>query len=71
MNYDPQGWSKGEHTHSVHILITIIVGRMEFVIADQRFVVEPGDELSCPAHAVHSAGNLHDGASHTMESSHW
>ncbi len=63
------GWSKGEHTHPVHIIVTMIVGRMEFIIAGQRFVVEPGDELLYPAHAVHSARNLHDGASHMMESS--
>ncbi|PYO33719.1 MAG: hypothetical protein DMD86_10260 [Candidatus Rokuibacteriota bacterium] len=62
---------KGEHTHPVHIIVTMIVGRMEFIIAGQRFVVEPGDELLYPAHAVHSARNLHDGASHMMESSRW
>jgi len=62
---------KGEHTHPVHIIVTMIVGRMEFIIAGQRFVVEPGDELLYPAHAVHSARNLHDGASHMLESSRW
>lgn len=65
----PQGWSKGEHTHPVHILITVVVGRTEFIIAGQRFVVEPGDELFYPVHAVHSARNLYDGTSQMMTSS--
>ena len=61
------GWSKGEHTHPVHILITVVAGRMGCIIADQRFVIEPGDELFYPAHVVHSARNLYDGTSQTME----
>jgi mannose-6-phosphate isomerase-like protein (cupin superfamily) len=65
----PQGWSKGEHTHPVHILITVVAGRMEFIMAGQRFVVEPGDELFYPAHVVHSARNLYDGTSQMMTSS--
>ena len=64
-----QGWSGGEHTHPVNFLFTVIVGRMEFLMAGQRFVVEPGDELSYPAHIVQSAKNLYDGTSEMMESS--
>ena len=63
-----QGWSKGEHTHPEHIIITVVAGRMEFIMAGQRFVVEPGDELFYPAHAVHSARNLYDGTSQMMSS---
>jgi len=63
-----QGWSKGEHTPPVHIIITVVAGRMEFIMASQRFVVEPGDELFYPAHVVHSARNLYDGTSQMMES---
>jgi len=40
---------------------------MGCIIADQRFVIEPGDELFYPAHVVHSARNLYDGTSQTME----
>src|SRR5712691_6458222 len=36
-----QGWSKGEHTHPENFLFTVTVGQMEFIIAGQRFVVEP------------------------------
>jgi mannose-6-phosphate isomerase-like protein (cupin superfamily) len=64
-----QGWSRGDHTHPVHLVITIVAGRMEFLMAGERFVVEPGDELSYPAHTVHSARNLYDGTSQMMESS--
>jgi len=42
---------------------------MEFLIAGQRFVVEPGDEFFYPAHAVHSAQNLYEGISEVMSSS--
>jgi quercetin dioxygenase-like cupin family protein len=34
---------------------------MEFIIADQRVVLEPGDELLYPRGAVMLAKNLHDG----------
>jgi len=61
------GWSKGEHTHPVHLVITVVAGRMELLMAGQRFVVEPGDELSYPAHRVHAAKNLSEGTSEMME----
>ena len=51
----------------VNIIITVVAGRMEFIIAGRRFVVEPGDELFYPAHVVHSARNLYDGTSQMME----
>ena len=65
--YAPE-WSRGEHTHPVDIIITVVVGQMEFIIAGQRFVVEPGDEIFYPAHVVHSARNLYDGTSQMMSS---
>ena len=64
----PQGWSRGEHTHDVALIMTLLTGRMEFVFADQRFVVEPGDELAYPAHTTHAARNLYDGATQMLES---
>ena len=64
----PQGWSRGEHTHPESLIMTVITGRMEFLFAGQRFVVEPGDELLYPAHTVHSAKNLYDGATQMMSS---
>jgi mannose-6-phosphate isomerase-like protein (cupin superfamily) len=63
------GWSKGEHTHPVPLVITVVTGRMEFRMAGQRFVVEPGDELSYPAHIVHAAKNLSEDTSEMLEGS--
>jgi mannose-6-phosphate isomerase-like protein (cupin superfamily) len=65
------GWSRGEHTHAEHLIITVVAGRMEFIIAGQRFVVEPGDELFYPAHMIHSARNLYDGTSQTLSGHKW
>ena len=63
-----QGWSRGEHTHPVDLIMTIVTGRMEFVFGGQRLVVEPGDEIFYASHTVHSARNLHDGTTQMMES---
>ena len=65
----PRGWSRGEHTHPVHLIITLVAGRMEFLLTGQGFVVEPGDELCYPAYTVHSARNLYEGTSEMMEGS--
>src|SRR5262249_21386508 len=44
IQYYAQGWARGEHTHPVSLIMTIVTGRMEFVFGGQRLVVEPGDE---------------------------
>ncbi len=62
----PHGWARGEHAHPHSLLITPITGRMEFIIADQRVVIEPGDELFYPARAVMLARNIHDGDSRVL-----
>jgi mannose-6-phosphate isomerase-like protein (cupin superfamily) len=64
----PAGWSRGEHTHGVSLIMTLVTGRMEFLFAGHRVVVEPGDELLYPAHTVHAASNIHDGTTQMMES---
>ncbi len=71
-----KGWSserperhKGEHTHPSYILFAGIDGKMEFIINDQRFVLEPGDELFYPKDAVIAARNLYDGRSRWFECS--
>jgi len=66
--YYAQGWTKGEHSHPVGLIMTIVTGRMEFVFGAQRFVIDPGDELFYPAYTVHSARNLNDGTTQMMES---
>jgi mannose-6-phosphate isomerase-like protein (cupin superfamily) len=62
-----QGWARGEHTHPVSLIMTIVTGRMEFVFEGQHVVVEPGDELFYPAYTMHSARNLYDGTTQMME----
>jgi mannose-6-phosphate isomerase-like protein (cupin superfamily) len=66
----PQGWARDAHTHAWDIFLTILSGRMEFLIDGQRFVVEPGDELFYPAHAVISARNVYDGLSLMLHTRH-
>jgi mannose-6-phosphate isomerase-like protein (cupin superfamily) len=66
--YYAQGWTKGEHSHPVSLIMTIVTGRMEFVFAARRFVIDPGDELFYPAYTVHAARNLYDGTTQMMES---
>ena len=68
IQYYAKGWARGEHTHPVSLIMTIVTGRMEFVFGGQHFVVEPGDELFYPADMVHSARNLYDGTTQMMES---
>jgi len=68
IQYYAQGWARGAHTHPVNLIMTTVIGRMEFVFGGQRFVVEPGDELFYPAYTVHSARNLYDGTTQMMES---
>lgn len=64
----PEGWSRGEHTHPVSLIMTLVSGRMEFIFAGQRFVIAPGDELLYSSHTVHSARNIFEGTTQMMES---
>lgn len=65
-----KGWTsdrperhKGEHTHPWHALFAGKIGKMEFIIQNQKFVLEPGDELYYPKDAVIAAKNHHNGRS--------
>ena len=58
-----KGWYIGDHTHPQYALFAGKMGKMEFIIQGQRFVLEPGDELYYPKDAVIAAKNLHDGRS--------
>ncbi len=60
------GWTRDAHTHPWNLLITLVRGKMEFIIAGRRFVVRPGDELFYPANAVISARNIYDGTSQML-----
>ena len=63
-----EGWFRGDHTHPVSLIMTLVSGRMEFIFAGERFVIAPGDELLYSAHTVHSARNIFDGTTQMMES---
>ena len=65
----PRGWSRGEQTHPVHLVVTLVAGMAEFRMVGQHFVLEPGDELCYPAYTVHAARNLYEGTSEMMEGS--
>jgi len=58
-----KGWTRGKHTHPRHFLFAGKAGKMEFIINDQRFVLEAGDELYYPKDTVLAAQNLYDGHS--------
>ena len=65
-----EGWTsdrperhKGEHTHPWYALFAGKMGKMEFIIQGERFVLEPGDELYYPKDAIIAAKNLNDGRS--------
>src|SRR5262249_18393455 len=66
IRYYAQGWSRGEHTHPESLIMTVLIGRMEFTFGAQRFILEPGDELSYAANTVHSARTLYDGPTQMM-----
>ncbi len=65
-----QGWSRDAHTHGWDILLTLIKGRMEFIIEGKRYVLKPGDELHYSANAVISARNLYEGTSVMLSTRH-
>ena len=65
----PRGWSRGDHTHPVSLIMTVIVGRMEFTFGGHPYVLNAGDELLYPANTAHSARNTHDGTTQMLESS--
>lgn len=50
-----------DFVHDSNELVTVLEGRLEMRIGDQRFVMEPGDEVIIPRDAVHSVINAHDG----------
>lgn len=56
---DPPGRQWKDFVHRCNELVTVVEGLLEMSIADQTFVVEPGDEVFIPQGAVHSVKNIH------------
>ena len=47
--------------HDCNELVTVVDGRLEMIIGDERMIMEPGDEVFIPDGAVHSVINAHRG----------
>ena len=58
---DPPGQQWLDFVHGCNELVTVLEGRLDMRIGDQRLVMEPGDEAFIPTGAVHSVINIHDG----------
>jgi mannose-6-phosphate isomerase-like protein (cupin superfamily) len=56
---DPPGRAWTDFVHSVNELVTIVEGRLELTVGDQRVVAGEGDEVFIPRGAVHSVTNIH------------
>ncbi len=60
---DPPGQQWLDFTHATNELVTVVEGRLEMVVGDERVEMGPGDEVFIPAKALHSVINIHDGVS--------
>jgi quercetin dioxygenase-like cupin family protein len=58
---DPPGREWKDFVHDTNELVTVVEGRLRVTMGDQTVVLEPGDELFIPRHAVHSVTNIHTG----------
>ncbi len=60
---DPPGQQWLDFVHASNELVTVVEGKLDMQIGDQKFIMEPGDEVFIPKSAVHSVINAHDGVS--------
>ncbi len=58
---DPPGQQWLDFVHGSNELVTVLEGRLDMRIGDQRFIMEPGDEVIIPRRIVHSVINAHHG----------
>ncbi len=58
---DPPGREWNDFVHSTNELVTVMEGALEMAVERRRFIVEPGDEVLIPAHALHSVKNIYPG----------
>jgi len=58
---DPPGREWLDFVHDCNELVTVVSGRLDMTVGDERVVMEPGDEVFIPKDAVHSVRNIHDG----------
>ena len=60
---DPPGQQWLDFVHANNELVAVVEGKLDMQIGDQKFIMEPGDEVFIPKSAVHSVINAHDGVS--------
>jgi len=56
---DPPGREWNNFVHGCNELITVVEGKLEMAIKDEKFIVQPGDEVFIPEGALHSVKNIH------------
>ena len=63
---DPPGGERLDIVHEHDSLVTVLAGQLEVMLAGVSWVLEPGDELSVPASAVHTIRNSDEGTTHWL-----
>ncbi|MFQ5953870.1 MAG: cupin domain-containing protein [Kiloniellales bacterium] len=58
---DPPGREWNDFVHDTNELVTVVEGRLEMTVGDERVEVEPGDEVFIPRQALHSVKNRNPG----------
>lgn len=58
---DPPGQEWRDYLHDTDELVTVVHGRLEVLMHDESWVLEPGDELYIPRRVRHTVRNLHGG----------
>lgn len=63
---DPPGQEWNDFVHDTNELLTVVDGRLELLMAGERVVVEPGDEVFIPRDVRHSVHNVNAGNTHWL-----
>lgn len=63
---DPPGQQWRDYVHDTDELVTVVYGRLEVIMHDESWVLEPGDELYIPRGVTHTVHNLHPGTTHWL-----
>ena len=55
---DPPGQTWNGFVHATNELVTVLDGKLELSVGNERCTAEPGDEVFIPRDAVHSVKNI-------------
>ncbi len=58
---DPPGREWNDFIHDTDELVTVLEGRLRFLIDGETYELQPGDELLIPKGLLHSVHNIHRG----------